>query len=140
MRAAPIRVTGPSTARPAMLACWTTAAPDLPMRHCRSPTLIVTASALSVTRTGRAGTAGRPRVTLKSSGAMSAGIACALHLIEPSGQLAVVQPCDGIGVPSRAVTLSAVPRLTAPRGQATPNVCPGWSAGAAPSIQRTGAA
>src|SRR5690349_14963427 len=79
----------------------------------------------SSTRTGSAGSAGRPGSTSYDDGGCSAGpIACADHLIEPSGHDAVVQLCTG--VPSAKVNW--VPSATVPRGQGTPQVTP-WAAG-----------
>ena len=138
-RTEPTRVTGPSTGRPDWLAARTSAGPVRPISQRRSPTSTSTASAVSVTFTPLAGAVARPRVTTRPAAARSAGTAWALHLIEPSGQVAVVQVCAGTAVPSASRTASAVLRFSAPRGQATPKVCPMCIAGAAPSIQRIGA-
>ena len=100
---------------------------DLPFERARATKI---ASTVSRTDTGTAGTIGRPEVTISLSPPAPAGTACAVHLIEPSGQYAVDQLWTGSPASAKRALAARLPR-----GHGTPQVCPSCAAGGAPSSQ-----
>ena len=100
---------------------------------------ISTLSAVSRTTTGSAGMAGdAPGTSVRLAvRPASAGREWALHLSEPSGQVASGQDWRGIDTPAESWIAKAEPAGTPPRGQGTPSVAPGCSAGMPSSQWRT---
>jgi len=77
-------------------------APCLGMRHCSFPVSMSTAPPLSATFTAAAGAAAAPRASWNAPEAPGpATVAKPIHFIEPSGQYASGQFCNGRALPSR---------------------------------------